>query len=336
MEGKPAARGRLKDTPDISIVIPIYNEEKNISLLYERIRGACDPAGIPYEILMVDDGSTDGTYEIVSALHRQNPRLKVIRFRRNFGQTAAMSAGFDHARGRVIITMDGDLQNDPADIPMMLARLEDGYDLVCGWRKDRKDKYLTRKIPSMMANRLISWITGVRLHDNGCSLKAYRAGVIKKVRLYAEMHRFIPAMASMAGARITEVIVRHHPRRFGRSKYGLSRVWKVFLDLFIIKTLVGFSTRPALWFSLLAVPFILLAGLFLGITTMYYLDTGRFDDFPIVFPAVCVLLFYLSAHLFTMGLLCEMILKTGDFNQRELLGARLKGAGEMDRGPVPG
>ncbi len=321
---------------NLSVVIPIYNEEKNISLLYQRIKSACDPLSLSYEILMVDDGSIDGTCEIVSVLHRQDPRLKVIRFRRNFGQTAAMSAGFDHARGRVIIAMDGDLQNDPADIPMMLAKINEGYDLVCGWRKDRKDKYFTRKIPSMMANRLISWITGVKLHDNGCSLKAYRSDVIKKVGLYAEMHRFIPAMASMAGARITEVIVRHHARQFGKSKYGLSRVWKVFLDLFIIKTLVGFSTRPALWFSLLALPFIMLAVLFLGITVTHYLDTGRFDEFPVVFPTICILLFYLSAHLVTMGLLCEMILKTGNFNQSELLGMRLKGAGEMDRGPVPG
>jgi hypothetical protein len=218
----------------------------------------------------------------------------------------------------------------------MIGKLEEGYDLVCGWRRDRKDKYITRRVPSMVANRLIGWITGIRLHDNGCSLKAYRADVIKKVGLYAEMHRFIPAMASMAGARITEVIVRHHARQFGKSKYGLSRVWKVFLDLFMIKTIVGFSTRPALWFSLMAVPFLLLAGLFLGITIMHYLNLEQFDEFPLLFPAICVLLFYLSAHLISMGLLCEVILKTGDFDQRELLGTRFGGAGEMDRDSAPG
>jgi glycosyltransferase involved in cell wall biosynthesis len=245
-----------------------------------------------------------------------------------------MSAGFDYARGRVIIAMDGDLQNDPTDIPMMLAKINEGYDLVCGWRKDRKDKYITRKIPSMAANRLISWITGVKLHDNGCSLKAYRSEVIKKVGLYAEMHRFIPAMASMAGARITEVVVRHHARQFGKSKYGLSRVWKVFLDLFVIKAIVGFSTRPALWFSLIAVPFLLLASLFLGITMMHYLDAGRFDEFPIVFPAICVLLFYLSAHLVSMGFLCEVILKTGDFEQRRLLRIPAHDSREIDQNIV--
>lgn len=305
----------------LSVVVPVYNEEENISLLYEKIRAACDPMGIRYEILVVDDGSSDKTYEILASIHQKDPLLKAIRFRRNFGQTAAMAAGFDHAGGRVIITMDGDLQNDPADIPLMLSKLDEGYDLVCGWRKDRKDKFITRRVPSMAANRLISWITGVKLHDNGCSLKAYRAGLIKKLGLYAEMHRFIPAMASMAGAQITEVVVRHHARKFGKSKYGLSRVWKVFLDFFVIKTIVGFSTRPALWFGFLAAPFVLLSAVFLVITMTHYLDPGQFDQFPIVFPTVSVLLVYLSAHLISMGLLCEVILKTGSYDQKELLGA---------------
>jgi glycosyltransferase involved in cell wall biosynthesis len=301
-----------KDRVELSIVVPVYNEEENAGVLCERLTRVCDSIGIPFEILFIDDGSGDGTFEALSALHQKDPRIRVIRFRRNFGQTAAMAAGFDYARGRVIVTMDGDLQNDPADIPMMLAKLEEGYDLVCGWRKDRNDKYMTRRIPSMAANRLIGWLTGVKLHDNGCSLKAYRAGLIKRVGLYAEMHRFIPAMASLSGARIAEVVVRHHPRKFGRSKYGLSRVWKVVLDLLMIKTLVDFSTRPALWFGLLAIPFFLLGGLFFGATANQYLHVAKFGSSPIVFPTICLLLFYLSAHLVSMGFLCEVILRTGN------------------------
>jgi glycosyltransferase involved in cell wall biosynthesis len=323
----------------LSVVIPVFNERENVSILCDQATEVCNRMGIEYEILFVDDGSSDGTPGLLSRIHDSNSRVRIVRFSRNFGQTAAMAAGFDHARGGVIITMDGDLQNDPSDIPNLFAKLDEGYDLVCGWRKDRKDKYITRRIPSMAANRLISWISGVVLHDNGCSLKAYRASVIKKIGLYAEMHRFIPAMASMAGARITEVVVRHHPRQFGKSKYGLSRVWKVFLDLFVIKTIVGFSTRPALWFSLLAVPFLLLAGIFLGITATHYLHPGRFTDFPIVFPAICVLLFYLSAHLISMGLLCEVILKSGDFKQRDLIGGGFLDAGGglwIDRSPMTG
>lgn len=314
------ASGAASIAPDLSVVIPVYNEEQNVGLLYQRVTAACDPIGRPYEVVFVDDGSRDGTFGVLRTIHERDARVRVVKFARNFGQTPAMAAGFDFARGRVIVTMDGDLQNDPADIPMMLAKLDEGYDLVCGWRKDRKDRYVTRRIPSMVANWLISLITGVRLHDNGCSLKAYRASVIKRVGLYAEMHRFIPAMASLSGARITEVVVNHHARQFGRSKYGLSRVWKVFSDLFVIKTIVGFATRPALWFGLLALPFALLAALFLGLTVVHYLHPGRFDEFPLVFPAICVLLSYLSAHLISMGLLCEVVLRTGEFDQRALVG----------------
>ena len=235
--------------PNISIVVPVYEEEENIALLYSKIRKTCDFLGKSYEIVFVDDGSYDKTYEILKEIHREDSRLKVLRFRKNYGQTAAMAAGFQFARGDIIISMDGDLQNDPTDIPCLIDKLDQGFDVVCGWRKDRKDKLISRRIPSVVANWLISLLTGVRIHDNGCSLKAYRSYVIKKVPLYSEMHRFIPAMASLRGARITEIVVNHHPRKFGYAKYGISRVWKVFLDLFVVKMLVSFffQTCTMVW-----------------------------------------------------------------------------------------
>ncbi|HBP90622.1 MAG TPA: glycosyltransferase, partial [Nitrospiraceae bacterium] len=199
--------------PVLSIVVPIYNEEECVRPLYEAIRTACEKNGESYEIVFADDGSQDRTFELLEELHSQNPEVTVIRFRRNFGQTAAMAAGFRAARGRVIISMDGDLQNDPSDIPRLLAKIEEGYDVVCGWRKERKDKFLSRRFPSLIANWLIGKITKVAIHDNGCSLKAYRAAIIKRVALYSELHRFIPAMSTLSGARITELVVTHHPRK---------------------------------------------------------------------------------------------------------------------------
>jgi glycosyltransferase involved in cell wall biosynthesis len=303
---------------DLSIVIPVYHEERNVAPLYDRIVAACDPLDKAYEILFIDDGSTDGTFAALADLHRRDRRVRVLRFGRNFGQTAAMAAGFEHARGRVVVTMDGDLQNDPADIPALLAQLDQGYDLVCGWRRDRKDAFWNRRLPSLVANRLIGRITGLRLHDHGCSLKAYRAGVVG-VGLYAEMHRFIPALAALSGARIAEVVVRHHERRSGRSKYGLARVWKVLLDLLTVKMIVGFATRPALWFGALAAPFALLATAFLALALLQYARPPQADEFSVVFASVCILLFYAAAHLLSMGFLCEAIFNAGDFDQRELL-----------------
>jgi glycosyltransferase involved in cell wall biosynthesis len=249
----------MKHPVEVSVVVPLYNEEESVQLLYERITEAVAPMGRPYEILFVNDGSRDRTLEIAAGLASRDPHLKVIDFRGNYGQTPAMAAGIDHARGRFIVTMDGDLQNDPADIPVMLEELTDEYDMVVGWRKNRQDKLITRKVPSWIANRLIGKVTGVPIRDNGCSLKVYRASVIKQVPLYSEMHRFIPAMASIAGARVREVAVRHHARQFGQSKYGLSRVYKVLLDLLAIKTITGFAQRPLVWFGMLALPFALLS-----------------------------------------------------------------------------
>jgi len=236
----------MHESPDVSVVVPFLNEEENIGRMYEAIVTALGHLPIDFEIIFVDDGSTDQTLEKARLLANGDSRLKVVKFRRNYGQTPAMAAGIDHARGRIIVTMDGDLQNDPRDIEMLMGKINEGFDIVVGWRYKRQDKLITRKIPSMIANRLIGKVTGVPIKDNGCSLKAYRADVIQRIPLYAEMHRFIPAMASLAGPRIAEVKVRHHAREFGASKYGLSRVYKVLMDLITIKTLAGFFSRHSI------------------------------------------------------------------------------------------
>ncbi|MEL6388280.1 MAG: glycosyltransferase family 2 protein [Pseudomonadota bacterium] len=253
--------------PDVSIVVPIYNEEDSVTPLYEAIVAALDPMERSFEILFVDDGSKDASIPRAAALAEADPRLMIVQFQRNQGQTAAMHAGIEHARGRYIVTMDGDLQNDPADIPMMLNKLTEGYDLVVGWRMNRQDKFLSRKLPSKLANRLIGRVTGLPIRDNGCSLKVYRADVIQKVPLYSDMHRFIPAMTIPIGARIAEVGVRHHARQFGESKYGLSRIFKVLLDLLVVKTLLHFARRPLASFvnvALLLAIAALLSALFIG------------------------------------------------------------------------
>ena len=240
--------------PDFSIVIPVHNESPNLRELVREFTQVLSGAGRPYEILLVDDGSTDDSFEILRELQAADPRLRVIQFRRNFGQTAAFAAGFAHARGRYIVTADGDLQNDPGDIPAMVATLEEqGADIVCGWRKDRKDTFINRRLPSMIANKLISWSTGVRLHDYGCSLKVFRAEVVKPLRLYGEMHRFLPALASEMGVRVSEQVVNHRARRFGSTKYGISRTIRVMLDLLTVKFLLSYSTRPLQVFGLYGV-----------------------------------------------------------------------------------
>src|ERR687886_502925 len=232
------------DAPDISVFLPVFDEEPNLRPLHEKLDKALEQLGRTAEIIYVDDGSRDGSLVILRELAKKDARVRVVSLRRNYGQTAAMSAGIDAARGRVLIPMDADLQNDPADIRRLLDKLDEGFDVVSGWRKNRQDKMVTRKIPSMLANRLISWIGGVPLHDYGCSLKAYRRDVLVDVRLYGEMHRFIPIYASWAGARVTELPVAHHPRTMGKSKYGLSRTLKVVLDMITIKFMAAYHTKP--------------------------------------------------------------------------------------------
>lgn len=300
---------------DLSVVVPLYNEQDSVTPLYEAIAAVLDELAGTSEMVFVDDGSRDDTFAVAERLAATDPRLRVVKFRRNYGQTPAMAAGIDLARGRVVITMDGDLQNDPRDIPHFIEKIAEGNDIVVGWRFDRQDKLVSRKIPSRIANWLIGKVTGVPIKDNGCSLKAFRADVIKQVPLYSEMHRFIPAMASIAAPRIAEIKVRHHARRFGQSKYGLSRVYKVLLDLLTIKTITGFASRPLRWFALLAIPFILLSiAMFTGGITVMLL--GAHSALPLTGSG----LFFASLGLYLLfsGGIAELINRTGDTRVRKL------------------
>ncbi len=256
----------MKSNTHISIVIPAYNEEDNIPILYEKLKGVLERLGREYEIIFVDDGSVDRTWERLKEIAEKDQRVKLIRFRKNYGQTAAMYAGFQHATGEVTITLDADLQNDPEDIPTLLQKLEEGYDIVSGWRKDRKDPFLSRRLPSMIANWIISKVTGVELHDYGCTLKAYRADIVKRLELYGDMHRFLPALTKRLGAKITEIPVRHHPRLYGKSKYGIGRTVRVILDIFLVKFLNEYINKPMYVFG--TVGFALLS---LGLLMLFYL-----------------------------------------------------------------
>lgn len=257
---------------DVSIVVPFYNEQDNVARLCAATHEALADMRRSYEIVLVDDGSSDGTYAAASAIARVDPRVRFVVLARNSGQTAAMAAGMAHARGKYLVTMDGDLQNDPRDIPMLVDKLEQDYDLVAGWRMKRQDKLVTRKIPSKIANWLIGKITGIPIRDNGCSLKAYRASVMRHVPLYSEMHRFIPAMSAIVGARIVQVPVRHHARQFGSSKYGLSRIYKVLLDLISIRLVVAYANRPLVWFLKMALAPAALAAAFMTAGIVLALD----------------------------------------------------------------
>ena len=312
--------------PDLSVVIPIHNESPNLRQLHQELTATLVAWGRPYELIAVDDGSTDDSYQILSELHAADPRLHVIRFRRNFGQTAAFAAGFAHASGAIIVTSDGDLQNDPRDIPPLVDSLERGADIVCGWRRDRKDTFLTRRVPSMLANRLISRATGVNLHDYGCSLKAFRAEVVKPLRLYGEMHRFIPAIASEIGVRVTEQEVNHRPRLHGTSKYGLSRTIRVILDLLTVKYLLDYAKRPLQIFGLVGLLFGGLGGaILLYLIGVKYLAHEGIGDRPLLLLAI--LLVFTGVQLVTLGLLAEMQARTYHESQnkptyviREILG----------------
>jgi len=294
---------------ELSIVVPIYNEEENIAYLHEQLTSVLDPLGRDYEIICVDDGSTDHSFQLLQELAERDARLKVVSFRRNFGQTAAFSAGFDYAQGEIVITIDADLQNDPASIPRLLDRMEEGYDVVSGWRVNRRDPFLTRRLPSMMANWLITKTTGVSVRDRGCSLRAHRREVIKQMRLYGELHRFIPDIASWIGVTMTEVPVNHRPRRFGRSKYGLSRTWRVTLDLITVRFLLSYSTRPIHIFGSLGL-IALLVGMGLGVyLSVLKLAFGeQIGNRPLLM--LSVLLMTVGMQMVAMGLLGELIVRT--------------------------
>jgi glycosyltransferase involved in cell wall biosynthesis len=302
--------------PKLSIIVPFFNEEESIRPLYTAITGAVDPLGVPYEMVFVDDGSSDATAAIATELARADSRVRLVRFRRNYGQTPAMAAGIEYAAGEILVTMDGDLQNDPADIGLFLDKIAEGYDIVVGWRQNRQDKLVSRKIPSQIANRLIGRVTGVPIRDNGCSLKAFRATVIKEIPLYSEMHRFIPAMASIAGPRIAEIKVRHHARQFGKSKYGLSRIYKVLLDLLVIKTVTSFVSRPLTWFVLLSLPPIVIGT---GAVAYSVFEAARWHaGLPLPIAGTGLIFLSSAVILVSAGAFGELVYKTGDMRQHRL------------------
>jgi glycosyltransferase involved in cell wall biosynthesis len=294
---------------DLSVVIPVYNEEESLEPLVDELRSALETTGRSYEVIIIDDGSTDGTYPTLLKLFHRDNHMKAVRLKRNFGQTAAVAAGFDYAQGDIIVAMDGDGQNDPKDIPAMLARLEEGFDLVAGWRFPRQDPFWNRRLPSQIANGLISWITGVKLHDYGCTLKVLRHDIAKEVKLYGEMHRFIPAIAFERGARIAEMRVHHRPRRWGVSKYGIARTFRVLLDLLTVKFLLSYATRPLHIFGLIG-----LASGGLGFLVAVYLTIGKLVyDVPIggrPLLLLGILLIMIGFQFITKGLLGEMLSRT--------------------------
>lgn len=294
----------------VSVVVPVYNEVKNVPLLHEKIKAAMATTKHQWELVLVDDGSSDGSLQAMEVLAARDPKhTRVVALRRNFGQTAAISAGIDYSRGEIIVLMDGDLQNDPADIPNLLAEIEKGYDVVSGWRKYRKDNFITRTFPSMVANKLISHVTGVVLHDYGCTLKAYRREVLTGFRLYGEMHRFIPAYAGYVGATITEVPVQHHPRKYGTSKYGLERTVKVVLDLFTVKFLSGYVNKPIYLFGGVGIGFsgLGLMGLLFLFGRKFLLGSGVVDSPIFILSA---LLFAIGIQSILLGLIAEMVVRT--------------------------
>jgi glycosyltransferase involved in cell wall biosynthesis len=307
-----AALPEPRAKPEVSVFLPVYNEEPNLLPLQAKLDEALKALGRTAEIIYVDDGSSDGSLNVLREIARLDDRVRVVALKRNYGQTAAMAAGIDAAQGDVLIPMDADLQNDPADIIRLLDKMAEGYDVVSGWRKNRQDKMITRKIPSMMANRLISWIGGVPLHDYGCSLKAYRRESLEDVKLYGEMHRFIPIYAAWAGARVTEIPVTHHPRTMGQSKYGLSRTVKVVFDLITIKFMASYQTKPLYlfgWAGLLTFGVSLLSALLACL--MKFADWPHHADFiQTPLPVMAMVMLVLGIQLFLMGLLAEMLVRT--------------------------
>lgn len=299
---------KTKSEVDLSVVIPVYNERESIEKLYENLDEALSKMNLKYEVLLIDDGSIDGTFDELLKVHNKNKLFKIIRFRKNFGQTSAMSAGFSYAEGEVVITLDADLQNDPRDIPVLLNKLNEGYDIVSGWRKNRKDKAVTRRFPSIVANKIISRFTGVHLHDYGCTLKAYRKEVVKNINLYGEMHRYIPAIASWMGVRVAEVPVMHHSRKYGKSKVGFSRTIRVILDIITVKFLLSYSQSPIQMFGLLG----LFSGVIGFVMTAYLIIMRIFfhqslADRPLFILSIFMI--FIGIQLITIGLLAEVLVR---------------------------
>jgi len=320
----------MSGQPEISVVVPVYDEEDNLPLLQREVTTAMESLGRAYECVYVDDGSRDGSLQVLLALRRADPRIRVVEFARNAGQTAALAAGFDHARGRIVVTLDADLQNDPADIPALVAKLEEGYDIVAGWRRERHDGFVLRKLPSKLANRLIALVTGVSIHDTGCTLKAFRAELVRNLPIYAEQHRFLPAMSAGSGARVAEVVVNHRPRIHGRSKYGIGRATRVLLDLLAIRMLSGFSHRPLSYFALLVAPF---ATLFFALALAHeWTRAGGGLDADGARAALVLLsvLAMVVVYFFMLGLLAELVVKASGMHGPGEARVLVK---QMERGP---
>lgn len=307
---------------DLSVVIPVYNEEESVKFLYEAVTNALLKLNRPYEILLIDDGSKDRTYKNALELAQLDQRLKIVKLKRNYGQTTALHAGFQNAKGKVIVTMDGDLQNDPDDIPVMLEKMEEGYDIVLGWRHERKDFFISRKLPSKIANWLIRKVTGIPVKDNGCAIRAYRADVIKNFPMYSEMHRLMPVITALVGAKFTQIKVKHHPRKFGHSKYGLSRIYKVLLDLVALKTIFSFFYIPLFGFGFLslasaAISFIIVT---IGITFLFiYPGQSLVTTF-----GASVLFAALSVFLYFLGIICHLIYRSGNLKIENLYRIKFK------------
>jgi glycosyltransferase involved in cell wall biosynthesis len=309
----------LLQVPELSVVVPCFNEEDSIVPLARDLRDALVPLERSYEVLFVDDGSTDATARRIEEVLARDGRARAIHLAENAGQTAALSAGIDHARGRYVVAIDADLQNDPADIPALVAELDRGYDVVSGWRRDRKDRFLTRRLPSMAGNAILSLVSGVRLHDFGCTLKGYRAEFLRRVPLYSDMHRYVPAFAPALGARVKELVVRHHPRRFGRSKYGIQRIWRVMLDILLLQLLVHFAFRPLHWFGRVSLwVFLLVAGMLLGLLWVERGHRGGDALSTVVIPGITVLGIYLGVTVLSLGFLCELLNRVGDGGMERL------------------
>ena len=313
--------------PDLSVVIPTYNEEDSVLPLAQSVHDVLVTMAHSFEVIFVDDGSTDGTPVLLEQILYLDKRVRVIQLARNAGQTAALCAGIDHAQGRFIVALDADMQNDPSDIPLIVSELDKGYDVVSGWRRDRQDRFLSRRLPSICANALLSWVSGVRLHDFGCTLKGYRAEFIHNVPLYSDMHRYLPAFATAMGARVKEVVVKHHARRFGQSKYGMNRIYRVAMDILVLQLQVHFAYRPLHWFGMVSSAVFLACAGFLLLTfhdasgdvarlSAQAAELGGLST--IVYPAIAVLAAYLGTTLLSLGFLCELVNRVGDHELERL------------------
>lgn len=307
--------------PELSVVIPCFNEEDSLPLLAQALHRVLPGIGRSYEVLFVDDGSTDATPQRLEEALGLDPCFRAVTLAENAGQTAALCAGIDHARGRYVVALDADLQNDPEDIPKLLAELDAGFDVVSGWRRDRKDVFLSRRLPSRIANALIARVSGVKLHDFGCTLKGYRAEFLRRVPLYSDMHRYVPAFAAALGAKVKEVEVRHHPRRFGHSKYGINRIYRVMLDILVLQMLVHFAFRPLHWFGRVSIwVFLLVAGILFG-ALLAEQRSGSVEDgllSTVIFPGLSALGTYLGVTLLSLGFLCELLNRVGESGMEQL------------------